>query len=158
MGQFNAFFSGGGFFYPHPKGSFETIKVMDGYHKDSCSETQKQTYFIELASSDSLIHSVNSTQEKQEFKNTSNSFHKEHDVQVLCSFSGMKGSPAAIVKCCVGAGQAILSSVHIEYDSQCLPSDSVYLKPVIESLKNYDTEQSTVFRYMLKSLGININV
>ncbi|XP_048728125.1 uncharacterized protein LOC125646045 isoform X3 [Ostrea edulis] len=156
MGQFDMFVNGGGFFHPHPKGSFETIKIRDGYHKDN-SETQEQTYFMELARSDTLIHSVNSSQENQQ-RNTSNLSHEEHGVQVLCSFSGIKGAPAAIVKCCVGEGQAILSSVHIEYDSQCLDSDDVHLKPVIECMKNFDMEQSVMFRYMLKSLGISINL
>ncbi|XP_061173637.1 uncharacterized protein LOC133182805 [Saccostrea echinata] len=157
MEEFYAYFSGGGFFYPYPKGSFETAKVLDSYHTNNGIHGEEQTYFIELVKSD--IHtSVNSCPEDQQCKPTSSNQCQERDVEVLCTYSELKGEPAAIVKCKVGKGQAVLSSVHIEYDSQCLDIKDVYLKPIIESLKNFDFEQSIMFRYMLKCLGVSINL
>ncbi|XP_062570650.1 uncharacterized protein LOC134232679 [Saccostrea cucullata] len=157
MEEFKAYFSGGGLFYPYPKGSFETRKVHDSYHSKNGISSEEQTYFIELDKPD-LPTSVNLCPEDQESQPTSSYESQEHDVEVLCTYSELKGEPAAIVKCKVGKGQAVLSSVHIEYDSQCLDSDNIYLKPIIESLKNFDIEQSIMFRYMLKCLGVSINL
>jgi glutamine amidotransferase-like uncharacterized protein len=42
---------------------------------------------------------------------------KYHTVSVLAQYADIEGQPAAIIKCHVGKGQAILSGVHPEYSS-----------------------------------------
>ena len=148
LGQFYAYYSGGGAFYPYPKGSMATKKIPDNYHQMNGIHSEEQTYFVESVRSD-----VNSDKEISSYLKLS---PKKNDVEVLCSFAEIKGEPAAIVKCNVGKGKAVLSSVHIEYDSQCLDSKNVYLKPVIDSLKSYDMEQNLMFKYMLKCLNVNV--
>lgn len=157
LDQFYAYFSGGGAFCPYPKGSFETRKIIDSYHKENGLPSEDQTYSIEFVKSYGHLP-VESNDKKEESISCPKSSPTESDVEVLCSYSEMKGAPAAIVKCCVGKGQAVLSSVHVEYDSQCLDDKNVYLKPIIDTLKNFDTDQSIIFRYMLKCLGISINL
>lgn len=156
LDQFYAYFSGGGAFCPYSKGSFETRKILDSYHKENGLPSEDQTYSIEFVKSDDHLPKE-SNHKKEEFISCPKSSPTESDVEVLCSYSEIKGAPAAIVKCCVGKGQAVLSSVHVEYDSQCLDEKDVYLKPIIDTLKDFDTEQSIIFRYMLKCLGISIN-
>lgn len=157
LDQFYAYFSGGGAFCPYPKGNFETRKNLDSYHKENGLPSGDQTYSIELVKSDGHLP-LGSNHKKEESISCPKSSPTETDVEVLCSYSEIKGAPAAIVKCRVGKGQAVLSSVHVEYDSQCLDNKDVYLKPIIDTLKDFNTEQSIIFRYMLKCLGISINL
>lgn len=157
LDQFYAYFSGGGAFCPYPKGNFETRKNLDSYHKENGLPSEDQTYSIELVKSDGHLP-LGSNHKKEESISCPKSSPTESDVEVLCSYSEIKGAPAAIVKCRVGKGQAVLSSVHVEYDSQCLDNKDVYLKPIIDTLKDFNTEQSIIFRYMLKCLGISINL
>lgn len=45
-------------------------------------------------------------------------------VSVVGRYSDLEGEPAAIVKCAVGKGHALLCGVHPEYKSECLQDES----------------------------------
>ncbi|XP_069134168.1 uncharacterized protein [Argopecten irradians] len=78
-------------------------------------------------------------------------------VEVLAVYSEIEGRPAAIVRCQVGKGVAVLSSPHIEYDSNSLNSEDKEIKQLIPRLVHSDTHQQNCFRSMLTHLGLTLS-
>ncbi|XP_033752537.1 biotin--protein ligase-like [Pecten maximus] len=79
------------------------------------------------------------------------------NVEVLAVYREIEGQPAAIVKCHVGKGVAILSSPHIEYDSNSLNAEDKDIKKLIPHLVNSDTHEHKCFRSMLSHLGLTLS-
>lgn len=79
------------------------------------------------------------------------------NVRVLSSYLNLDGCPAAIVECRVGKGKALLSGVHIEYNSALLKRDSDQIKRLLPLFKSAETRRRTIFREILQGFGININ-
>ncbi|XP_060065061.1 uncharacterized protein LOC132545392 [Ylistrum balloti] len=80
----------------------------------------------------------------------------DKNVEILAVYSEVKGKPAAIVKCKVGKGVAVLSSPHIEYDSNSLNDEDKDIKKLIPHLSDSDTHQEKCFRSMLFHLGLTL--
>lgn len=59
---------------------------------------------------------------------------------------------AAIIKCNYGAGNAILSGVHVEYDPCMLKKQS--LRPIRKTLKHHNEQRIKLFKHILELLSI----
>ncbi|OWF46749.1 uncharacterized protein LOC110455237 [Mizuhopecten yessoensis] len=81
----------------------------------------------------------------------------DKNVEVLAVYSEIEGRPAAIVRCQVGKGVAVLSSPHIEYDSNSLNGEDKDIKQIMPHLVDSDTRQKRCFRSMLSHLGLNLS-
>ena len=77
------------------------------------------------------------------------------NVDVLAVYEELEHRPAAIVRCRVGRGQAVLSCVHIEYDSSSLDGENQYLKPVVNLMKPCDEDLQFSLRKLLSYLKLD---
>ncbi|KAK3103158.1 hypothetical protein FSP39_016880 [Pinctada imbricata] len=78
-------------------------------------------------------------------------------VTILAKYDDVYLNPAAIVRCNVGKGTAVLSAIHIEYDSASLDENDQYFRPVKEAIESYDKDQSDCFKQMLLYLGLYVS-
>lgn len=67
----------------------------------------------------------------------------------------IEGCEAAIIECQVGSGKAILSGVHFEYDTNLMDADDQYLKEIIPTLKNVNSQRIQLIRHILERLNLN---
>ena len=77
------------------------------------------------------------------------------NLDVLAVYDKLEHRPAAIVRCRVGRGQAVLSCVHIEYESSILDGENQYLKPVVNLMKPCDENLRFSFRRLLCYLKLD---
>lgn len=82
--------------------------------------------------------------------------HQYPNVEVLATYCDLKDDPAAIVSCTYGKGRALLSGVHVEWDSSLLNRESPHLKKLIPSLEKGNARRRELFRDMLTRLNINL--
>lgn len=68
----------------------------------------------------------------------------DNDIEVIARYEEIENKPAAIIKCKVGKGVAILSGVHFEFDSSSIFSSL--------DLKQYENDRQSLFKYLLKEL------
>lgn len=80
---------------------------------------------------------------------------KYSNVTVLARFEDHPNKPAAIVKCQVGKGTAILSGVHFEYSSTLLDKEDIYLKAIIPQLQKSNEQRLSVASKILGEFGID---
>ncbi len=67
-----------------------------------------------------------------------------NDIEVIARYEEIENKPAAIIKCKIGKGIAILSGVHFEFDSSSIFSSL--------DLKQYENDRKALFNYLLKEL------
>ncbi|XP_005102561.1 uncharacterized protein TC_0305 [Aplysia californica] len=75
-------------------------------------------------------------------------------VEDLGQYLTLPNQPAAVVKCRVGKGSAVLSGVHLEYTARLLKKDDPDLQKLIPRFLHSDRSRDTVFRDLLKELGL----
>ena len=76
--------------------------------------------------------------------------------KVLGHFMTLPGKPAAVVKCHVGQGTAVLSNVHLEFFADHLEQDDVYLKNIFEHFNQGEAFRDIVFLDLLNELGLSV--
>ncbi|MBA2369163.1 MAG: hypothetical protein H0V82_09095 [Candidatus Protochlamydia sp.] len=75
-------------------------------------------------------------------------------ISVMARYADIEGQPAAIVKCSVGAGQAILCGVHPEYSAFNLFLKKHLTILLLKKLKEIEKERRNLFINILNELGI----
>jgi glutamine amidotransferase-like uncharacterized protein len=76
------------------------------------------------------------------------------NTSVLARYQDLPNQPAAIVKTKVGAGTAVLSGVHFEYDPALLNRDDKYLPSIITALEQHQQEREQFLNHIFKELKI----
>lgn len=84
------------------------------------------------------------------------SAHTFPHVKVLSAYLNLDEKRAAIVQCKVGKGKAILSGVHIEFSAPFLSRGSRHLERVYPRLEESEGMRRTIFREVLKELGVTL--
>jgi biotin--protein ligase len=82
--------------------------------------------------------------------------HKFANVRVLSSYLNLEDRPAAVIECSVGKGTALLSGVHIEFNSNLLGRGSHYLDRIHPLLEQTEKKRRAIFREVLKGLGLRL--
>ena len=77
-------------------------------------------------------------------------------MQELGHFTSVTDSPAAVVKCRVGSGVALLSSVHLEFIAGELDQEDTDLQKLIPHFLESDSMRDVVFRDILTELGLDV--
>lgn len=72
---------------------------------------------------------------------------------VLASYEG-EGEFPAIIECRVGAGKAILSGVHFEYDPELMDAHDSHLQHIIPKLNNKNSKRIELVEHLLKRLNL----
>lgn len=72
------------------------------------------------------------------------------EVSVLARYQALEEQSAAIVRCKVGKGQAILSGVHPECSVLCLQQAPLVAKEDLESLQLIEEQRKALFRELLR--------
>jgi biotin--protein ligase len=80
----------------------------------------------------------------------------EH-VQVLSRYLNLKQSPAAIIRCKVGRGTAILSGVHIEYSSAQLDPTDPFIARIFPLLRSDEDKRRRLFQHILEQFGLKLD-
>lgn len=78
---------------------------------------------------------------------------KYPSTKVLATYTDRESLPS-IIECQVGAGKAILSGVHVEYDPHLLDSLDEYLKSIIPSLLDENPGRIQLLKYLLNLLNV----
>ncbi|XP_059144833.1 uncharacterized protein LOC131932001 isoform X2 [Physella acuta] len=71
-------------------------------------------------------------------------------------YSSLDSKPAAIVKCSVGKGKAVLSGVHIEFPVELLNDEDPFLQKWIPTFANSEKRRQLVFMDILQHLGVRV--
>lgn len=71
-------------------------------------------------------------------------------------YSSLDSKPAAIVKCSVGRGKAVLSGVHIEFPVELLNQEDPFLQKWIPTFANSEKRRQLVFMDILQHLGVRV--
>ncbi|KAK3596794.1 hypothetical protein CHS0354_036633 [Potamilus streckersoni] len=74
--------------------------------------------------------------------------------EILGCYAELAQQPACIVKCVVGKGTALLSSVHFEYSFCDLDPEDRYLVDIISKLKESEMPRQALFLSVLKNLSL----
>lgn len=77
---------------------------------------------------------------------------KYHPVSVLARYADIEEQPAAIIKCNVGNGLAILSGVHPEYSAYHEFTQKKIKGPLFLALKEIEKERRALFSNMMNEL------
>ena len=92
-----------------------------------------------------------------------NSIHKKqlgslrpnvHECITLARYMEKPSHPAAIVKCKVGSGVAILTGIHFEWNVDAMDKSDPYLEDVIPKLKHSQPKQPQWMHSILTHLGV----
>jgi len=75
-------------------------------------------------------------------------------VKVLSSYLDLCDNPAAVISCKVGHGMAILTGVHLEYNTTALHRQNPYIERVYSKLQQGENYRQKVFREILNQLLI----
>lgn len=75
-------------------------------------------------------------------------------ISVMAHYADIEEQPAAIVKCSVGAGQAILCGVHPEYSAFNLCSKKHIAPWLLSELKKVEQERRALFKNILNELKL----
>lgn len=149
-----SYFNGGGMFLPQE-------------HFKSCKITKvPETFDLELDEAEGHLQqeveerhvlAVDSHDKFQKDKNEQMADDNTQGtiVDILCRFSEVKSQPIAAVKCDVGKGLAVLSSIHFEYDSNSLRWQDKFLKPIIAQISPFDRQTELCFGSLLQHAGLN---
>lgn len=89
------------------------------------------------------------------FKPYNNSSEKS-SIKILGHFTTLPGNPAAVVKCHIGQGTAVLSNVHLEFFADHLEQDDEYLQKIFEHFVQGEALRDIVFADILEELGLSI--
>jgi biotin--protein ligase len=76
------------------------------------------------------------------------------NVSILAQYSDIKGTPAAIVKCCVGKGTAILCGVHPEYSAHYFDAKNSLEKDFFLTLQKIESQRRVLFQTILNLLDL----
>ncbi|MBI2743345.1 MAG: hypothetical protein HYX48_05455 [Chlamydiales bacterium] len=82
--------------------------------------------------------------------------HQFSNVRILSSYLNLEERPAAMIECKVGNGRALLSGVHIEFNSALLGRGSRYFERVYPLLEKAENKRREIFQEVLKRLNINL--
>jgi biotin--protein ligase len=74
-------------------------------------------------------------------------------ISVMARYTDIEGQPAAIVKCRVGAGRAILCGVHPEYSAFNHCSKKHISNSMLSALKQVESERRILFKDILSELN-----
>ncbi|GAB1608215.1 biotin--protein ligase-like [Argonauta hians] len=77
--------------------------------------------------------------------------------EILARYEDIPGKPIAVVKNQVGLGTAVLTNVHLEFDSHKLDGSDQYLRQFIQELRDHDKKRETQFKSILQHLNLTIN-
>ena len=86
------------------------------------------------------------------FRPSTEGLSRKYDV--LGSYESLPDSPAAVVKCHVGSGKAVLSGVHLEFNAHCLDKFDSDLAKHIPAFLESDILRQKVFEDMLMEVGL----
>lgn len=78
---------------------------------------------------------------------------KYEDVSIIARYADIENQPAAIVKCRVGAGSALLCGVHPEY-SAGFKFSKKHIGPLFNALEEIENERRAVFLTILDQLSL----
>ncbi len=76
------------------------------------------------------------------------------NTSVLARYQDLPNQPVAIIKTKVGAGTAILSGVHLEYDPALMNRADTYLPPIITALEQHQHEREQLLNLIFRELTI----
>lgn len=76
------------------------------------------------------------------------------NVEILGAYAEFPELPAAIVKCAVGKGMAILSGVHWEYKGSDLDKSDPYLERIIPAIEQSEEERLKCVDIIMNLLGL----
>ncbi|XP_060561391.1 uncharacterized protein TC_0305-like [Ruditapes philippinarum] len=78
------------------------------------------------------------------------------DTTVLSRYLDLPDSPAAIVRCQVQAGIAVLSGAHLEYDSEDIDDGDEDVLDIIPVLRETSKDRQSVIKSLLQQLNITV--
>ncbi len=76
------------------------------------------------------------------------------NVSILAQYANIKGNPAAIVKCCVGKGIAILCGVHPEYSAFYSDAKNRFKTNFFLAMQKIENLRRALFQTILKLLSL----
>lgn len=76
------------------------------------------------------------------------------NVQVIANYNHEICQQAAIVKCLVGKGVALLSAVHFEFDPALMDEQDTYLKLLIPELQKSEEQRVLLVHFLFQQLGL----
>lgn len=80
------------------------------------------------------------------------------NVSILAQYTNIKDRPAAIVKCSVGTGIAILSGVHPEYSAFYSNAKNRFKKDIFLAMQKIENKRRVLFQTILNLLNVRISV
>ncbi|KAH9518821.1 biotin holocarboxylase synthetase [Bulinus truncatus] len=143
IGLLDAYMNGGGYFLPYQE-----------KHKSNNSPHELWSSQCVSVITPSQRPSHSPAQPALDSHHKSHHTHAQNSWQALGVFSSLVNRPAAVVKCNIGKGCAILSGVHLEYPVKLLKEDDPHLSHCLPALSLCEEKRALVFTDLLRQLGV----
>ncbi len=76
-------------------------------------------------------------------------------VTVLGRYADIEGQPASIIRCSVGAGEALLCGVHPEYSAEHESAPEIFSPEHLAEFRDLEPQRRQLFRDLMKLLGLH---